>query len=264
MWAMQGHSVGSQEGTGGLGAVQSSAGRQGAEASERPEFVLEGLMTLGQPWRPGSQGPLRQGALSGVTADRRKGGEQVGAATMCGRDLQRMVQRGESCPIRVAGGRRRGPVSELLAFDSQRRSAAGTAAPGFPAPGLGRGTLSTLCPGVQFSQWASGVWQGGTGRGVSCRDLGFYCLSGTSPILALQVPYPGNPLSPRQTGTFGLLMGEGSSPWGDCARSAVLPGPQGGSACMGPWGGQHSSEVGQGVGLRFHSGGQGSLSPTCR
>lgn len=30
---------------------------------------------------------------------------------------------------------------------------------------------------------------------------------------------------------------------------------------MGPWGGQHISKVGQGVGLRFHLGGQGSLSP---
>lgn len=143
------------------------------------------------------------------------------------------------------------PVSESLAFDSQRRSAAGMRAPGFPAPGLGRGTPSTLCPGFQFSQWASGVWQGGTGRGVSCRDLGFYCLSGTSPILALQVPHPGNPLSPRQTGTFGLLMGEGSSSWGDCALSAVLPGPQGGSACMGPLGGSAHLKGGAGRGSGF-------------
>lgn len=83
------------------------------------------------------------------------------------------------------------PMSESLAFDSQQSSAAGMGAPGFPAPGLGRGTPSTLCPGFQFSQWASGVWQGGTGRGVSCRDLGFSCLSGTSPVVTLQVPHPG-------------------------------------------------------------------------
>lgn len=73
-------------------------------------------------------------------------------------------------------------------------------APGFPAPGLGRGAPSTLCPGFRFSQWVSGVWQGGTGRGVSCRDLGFCCLSGTSPILALQVPLLGTLSVPGKQG----------------------------------------------------------------